>query len=533
LVIQNKLDLDFPLLKTHKAKMIEANLLDCCKHLTDALCMRAMDRRAIEELGLPGLLLMENAARAVADWLEQSYPNSKRICVCCGKGNNGGDGYAAARLLANRGYSVSVVCLQEPQTSDAQQNFHLWQNFGPTLTFPEPVAVQAIQEADVVLDAIFGVGLQRPIIGLYMDWIAAINASSAAVIGVDLPSGTSADDSQILGTSTRCVATVTFQVPKIGLWQYPGREQAGEIHVVDVCIPPHWPTGEKSTYLLTEDFFCQALPKRPITAHKGTFGHLLVLGGQVGMAGAVQLASQAALQVGTGLVTAAVPSALRDRLLDLPEVMTWSASQTKDVWQSNALPELRSQLSRYNALVVGCGIGASGEISTLLEGILREVRELPVLIDADGLNALDPDWLRERETLAVLTPHPGELSRLIGQPVSEFQQQRVATVRHWSQTWGVVLLLKGALTVIGTPEGQVFINPTGNPGMATAGSGDVLSGMIGGLLAQGLNPLEATLLGCWWHGSAGDWQAKRSGEVGLTAGRLVEGISPVWQQAAS
>ena len=181
---------------------------------------------------------------------------------------------------------------------------------------------------------------------------------------------------------------------------------------------------------------------------------------------------------------------------------------------------------------MGCGIGTSEEIPALLEGILLEVRELPVLIDADGLNALDPNWLRERKIPAVLTPHPGELSRLIDKPVSEFQQQRVATVRHWAQMWGVVLLLKGALTVIGTPDGQVFINPTGNPGMATAGSGDVLSGMIGGLLAQGLNPLEATLVGCWWHGSAGDWQAKRSGEVGLTAGRLIEGISPVWQQAA-
>ena len=168
----------------------------------------------------------------------------------------------------------------------------------------------------------------------------------------------------------------------------------------------------------------------------------------------------------------------------------------------------------------------------MLEEFLLEVRELPILIDADGLNALDPDWLREREIPAVLTPHPGELSGLIGQPVSEFQQQRVATVRHWAQMWEVVLLLKGALTVIGTPDGQVFINPTGNPGMATAGSGDVLSGIIGGLLAQGLNPLEATLIGCWWHGSAGDWQVKRSGEVGLTAGRLIEGISSVWQQAA-
>ena len=526
------MDVNLLLLKTHKAKMIEAKLLDCCDRLTDAASMQAMDCRAIEELGLPGLLLMENAARAVADLVEQRYPNSRRICVCCGSGNNGGDGYAAARLLANRGYSVSVVCLQEPHTPDAQQNFSLWQNFGPTLTFPEPAAAQAIEEADVVLDAIFGVGLQRPIVGLYADWIAAINASPAEVIGVDLPSGISADDSQILGTATRCKSTVTFQIPKIGLWQHPGREQAGEIHVVDVCIPPHWPTGEKSTHLLTEDFFRQALPKRPITAHKGTFGHLLVLGGQAGMAGAVQLASQTALQVGTGLVTAAVPGALRDRLLRVPEVMTWSASQTKDVWQVSALSELKPQLPRYNALVVGCGIGTSEEIPALLEGILLEVRKLPVLIDADGLNALDSDWLREREIPAVLTPHPGELSRLIGQPISEFQQQRVATVRYWAQMWGVVLLLKGALTVIGTPDGQVFINPTGNPGMATAGSGDVLSGMIGGLLAQGLNPLEATLVGCWWHGAAGDWQAKRSGEVGLTAGKLIEGISPVWQQAA-
>jgi NAD(P)H-hydrate epimerase len=212
--------------------------------------------------------------------------------------------------------------------------------------------------------------------------------------------------------------------------------------------------------------------------------------------------------------------------------MTWSASQTKDIWQMNALSELRPQLRRYSALVVGCGIGTNEEIPALLEGILLAVRELPVLIDADGLNALDPDWLRERGIPAVLTPHPGELSRLIGQPVSEFQRQRVATVRHWAQMWGVILLLKGALTVIGTPDGQVFINPTGNPGMATAGSGDVLSGMIGGLLAQGLNPLEATLVGCWWHGAAGDWKAKQSGEVGLTAGRLIEGISPVWQQAA-
>lgn len=504
-----------------------------CQRLTDAASMLAMDHRAIEEWGLPGLLLMENAARAVADSVEQRYPDRRtRICACCGSGNNGGDGYAAARLLANRGYPVTVVRLQEPHTPDAQKNDHLWQQFGVTLTFPTEEARQCMQQSEVILDAIFGVGLQRPLTGDHTAWVTAINASPAAVVGVDLPSGISADDSQLWGEAVRCDWTVTFQVPKIGLWQHPGNEVAGEIQVADVCIPPHWPAHRPPTWLLTEDFFRQSLPRRPVAAHKGTFGHLLVLGGQAGMAGAVQLASQAALRVGTGLVTAAVPKVLQDRLLSVPEVMTWAATSTGSHWNPEGVDELIPQLQRYRALVVGCGLGVHPETPETVKRLIDAAVDLPLLIDADGLNVLDPKDLRQRKFPAVLTPHPGEMSRLIGQPVEVFQQQRVATVRHWAQTWKVVLLLKGALTVIGTPEGEVFVNPTGNAGMATAGVGDVLSGMIGGLLAQGVDPVRATLLGCWWHGAAGDWQARQQGECGLTAGKLVRGISPVWQAAA-
>ena len=285
-----------------------------------------------------------------------------------------------------------------------------------------------------MLDAIFGVGLQRPIVGLYADWIAAINASPAEVIGVDLPSGISADDSQILGTATRCESTVTFQVPRLGC----GNSLAvNKLEKFMLSMSASHRIGQLGEVHLPADkeLFRQALPKRR-SQPQGNFWAFAGAGwsGRNGRCGAVGESSSLAGGNRTSHCSSA--RALRDRLLGVPEVMTWSASQTKDVWQVSAISELRPQLPRYNALVVGCGIGTSEEIPALLEGILLEVRELPVLIDADGLNVLDPNWLREREIPAVLTPHPGELSRLIGQPVSEFQQQRVATVRHWAQMWG-------------------------------------------------------------------------------------------------
>ena len=502
-----------------------------------------MDAHAIQALGLPGRLLMENAARAVADRVSalldaRAAPGP--VAVCCGGGNNGGDGYAAARLLANRGRAVTALRLGAPTGEDAQANAQAWSRFGATLDAQaEPERCRALlREAACIVDALFGTGLGRPVEGAAAVLIEAINAAAAAsgapVVAVDIPSGVHGDTGQVLGHAVRATHTVTFQVGKPGCYQFPGAAHAGEVEVASVSIPPRWPAGAPGTWRLTADFAAALLPARPADGHKGTFGHLLTVCGSAGMGGAALMASLAGLKVGTGLVTAGVPRALRDHFLGAaPELMTLAAEEgPAEAFGPEQAPLFLEAAATRDAVVLGCGIGRRPETAAFVQRLVAGIRR-PLLIDADGLFALEPAHLRARPGPTVLTPHPGELGRLAALPREALAADRLGSARRLAAEWNVVLVLKGAGTVVAEPGGEAFLNPTGDAGLASGGTGDVLSGIVGGLLAQGLGALPATLLGVYLHGLARDCQREALSAAYFTAADLIAGINPALQRLGS
>jgi hydroxyethylthiazole kinase-like uncharacterized protein yjeF len=489
--------------------------------LADTLSMREMDRHALEDLGIEGLVIMENAARSVADWLTENKLKNEpdaRIVVCCGKGNNGGDGFAIARLLANRGYDIHVIDAGEAKKEDARKNQLLWEQFGESASFPDANASRLMEEADVLIDAIFGIGIEQSIEGAYREWIEIFNSNKTAL---------------------RSQHTITFQTAKPGCFQYPGILYSGKVHIADISIPEIWPeripvkeaddetsinNSTAFTYLLTAEFVSELIPERLPDAHKGSSGHLLTVCGSSGMGGAASLSSTAALKSGAGLVSACVPGQLRDNLPgQAAEVMTVSPHNSSEYFSEEHADFVVQLASERNAVVLGCGLGVHSKTAAFVQHLIKHLQG-PMLIDADGLNNLDDATLQERIGTAVITPHPRELSRLCGQSVTEIQQNRIATVRRLSQEWNVVLLLKGAYTLIGSPDGHIFINPTGNSALATAGSGDVLSGFIGGFLAQGLSPLNSALTGAFMHGLAAECFTKKTNSNYMLASDLFEGL---------
>ena len=518
--------------------------IDKLIRLADTLSMREMDRHAIEDLGIPGAILMENAARSVADWVEiyklRNEPEAS-VIVCCGQGNNGGDGFAIARLLANRGYNIKVVDAGTAKKGDARKNQILWQQFGDSVSFPDTNAVRLIEEADILIDAIFGIGMVQQIEGAYREWLEIFNSNKTALrLAVDIPSGVSTDESLIFGVAAECQYTISFQVAKNGCFQYPGAKYAGKVNIVDISIPEYWPENINSeqdetdssklleqnhTFLLTRKYISELIPERASDAHKGSSGHLLTVCASAGMGGAASLASLGALKNGAGLVTACVPNELRDHLPGQPpEVMTVSPHNAHQFFSEEHADFVLQLAAVRDAVVLGCGLGVNSQTAKFVQHLTKHL-EGPLLIDADGLNNLDEETLQERLGVAVITPHPRELSRLCGQSVTEIQENRIATVRRLSQEWNVVLLLKGAYTVIGNPDGKIYINPTGNSALATAGSGDVLSGFIGSFLAQGLSSLQATLCAAYLHGLAAECFLKKTASNYLLASDLFEGLS--------
>ena len=500
------------------------------QRLATAAQMRRMDRHAIEELGLPVRLLMENAARAVAErvWaLARALPGPPPVAVVCGPGNNGGDGLAAARLLKNRGLAVTVIQLGTPAGEAVAENAEAWRQFGETYDAArEPAAAEALlEQAGVIVDAIFGTGLARPVEGPYRDWIDRINAAPAPVkLAVDIPSGIDSDTGRVWGLAVRCTHTVTFQVGKIGCYQWPAAGYAGALEVADVSIPAHWEPNAPPVYRVTAEFARALLPRRPRDAHKGTFGHLLSVCGSAGMGGAALLAGRAAVKTGAGLVTAAVPRSLRDAFLAAaPELMTLADDEGEaQAFAPEHAPLILEAARERSAVVLGCGLGRREGTRAFARRLVAEV-ERPMLIDADGLNALAAADLQARRHPTVITPHPGELSRLSGLGVAEIGADRVLHARRLAAAWGVVLVLKGAGTVIADPSGEVFIHPFADHALASGGSGDVLSGIVGSLLAQGMPPLDAALLGVHLQGAARVALAEIPGAA-FSASDLIAGL---------
>ncbi len=504
-----------------------------------AEAMREVDRRAIEEIGVPSLVLMENAALGVVDALGELCPDAERVAVFCGPGNNGGDGLAVARQLFSRGYGVEILLALGGRSlaGDAAIQRGICERLGiPLLEISEEPeiapALAAAAAADVVVDALFGTGLGRPLEGFLAELVEGINGLGRPVLAVDLPSGLSGSSHRLPGPHVVAEWTVTFAAPKVAHLLTPAADAVGELVVADLGVPPSLvDEAEGDLYLLEEDEIRLLLPPRPAAAHKGDFGHALILAGGPGRAGAAILAARAAVRSGAGLVTAAVPAPVADPV-DLGSIESMTRALPADATGELAAAAAQAVLEALpgkDALAVGPGLGRS----TGAESAIREVvlgAGVPLVLDADGLNAFAGCLaeLRARPAPTVLTPHPGEMGRLLGISASDVQDDRLAAVRRAAAESGAVVVLKGHRSLVAEPGGPVWINPTGNPGMASGGTGDVLTGMIAALLARRLPAAAAARVAVFAHGLAGDRAAERRGEVGLAAGDLVDELPAVW-----
>lgn len=472
--------------------------------------VRELDRRAIENQGIAGGVLMARAGRSAWRLLQGHYPHAKRLLVLCGGGNNGGDGYVIARLAAEAGLSVDLCPLQDPGqlTGDAAIAA------GQALECIDAVGFSSalVESADVVVDALLGTGLDRPVKGELATWIHAVNQASAPVLAVDVPSGLSAQTGQIMGAAIRADHTLTFIGLKQGLHTGDAANQVGVLAFDDLQVPGVvYDNLPPSAWRLTEALLASALPARSRTSHKGDFGHVLIMGGDLGMGGAVRLAGEAAVRVGAGLVSVATqPDHIAAVLAARPELMSHgiqSASQSR--------AQLEALIARCNVIGLGPGLGRSNWGAGLYQAALSAER--PLVIDADGLNQLASqpksrgDW--------VLTPHPGEAARLLSSDVASVEADRFAAADAIASRYGGVVVLKGSGTIISDGRCR-YVCSSGNPGMASGGMGDVLTGVIAGLRAQGLSALDAARVGVQAHSAAAD-RAAAGGERGLLAGDVV------------
>jgi NAD(P)H-hydrate epimerase len=511
---------------------------DALQKVASGAEMQKLDARAIEA-GVPGLVLMENAARGAVDVLVQELGLPGRAWVVCGKGNNGGDGLAMARHLHNRGSSVEVLLLAEPQAlqGDAAANLGMARALGlPLVSAVEPeAAVEWLGRSpapDVLVDAIFGTGLTSAPRGLAAAAIEAISGRpELCVFAVDLPSGLSAESGAVPGAAVAARVTATFGLLKLPHVLYPAAARCGRVRVVEISLPRRL-LDEAPAACWTGVPPCGWLPPRPADTHKGTYGRLLVVAGSPGMSGAAVLAARAAVRGGAGLVTVASSAATLPAIVAQaaePLSLALPADPDEGLAPESVRLILRHLEAAGSALLLGPGLGSA---PSTVEAVTRLVERVPacLVLDADGLNCLaragDPAVrLAARPAPTILTPHPGEMARLLGRRVAE----RLADAAGFAAASRSVVLLKGAGTVV-TDGAMSYVNPTGNPGMATGGSGDVLGGLLGALVAQGLPGLRAAVLAAYLHGLAGDLAAVELGQEALAAGDLVDFLPAAWKR---
>jgi ADP-dependent NAD(P)H-hydrate dehydratase / NAD(P)H-hydrate epimerase len=505
--------------------------------LVTAAEMRALDLAAVQRRKISSLRLMENAGRAVVEVMERQYRplRGKTVTVVSGKGQNGGDGFVAARLLRRRGCTVRLAVLA-PLVSvkgDAATTLRKFRRSGGSCValragMESRLLAPLLRNSDIVVDAIFGTGLNAPVEGMAAAVIDSINATGHPIVSIDLPSGLDADSGAILGRAVNADVTVTLCRPKRGLYLGSGPNVAGKIRIVDIGIPDDLIAEAKITLTLLDAACIRPLfPRRRRTDHKGTYGHAGIIAGSIGKTGAPAMAALGALRSGAGLVTVAIPRSLNGVLeAKLLEAMTFPVSETEALtFSTEARDALLSFAAERTAVAVGPGIGNHPESTRLIPELLEAIRQ-PVVLDADGINALagQPHLLRRVRAPLILTPHPGEMARLIGASAADVQKDRLGVASRLAQDQGVYVILKGAGTVIAGPDGALAVNSSGNPGMATAGTGDVLTGMIVGLLAQGFSPWNAACAAVYVHGRAGDLAASTYGEHGLIARDVIAAI---------
>jgi ADP-dependent NAD(P)H-hydrate dehydratase / NAD(P)H-hydrate epimerase len=491
--------------------------------------MRRFDRWAISEIGIPSLVLMENAALGVADAIGERFPEAEEVLLLCGPGNNGGDGLALARHLYGRGYRCRVWLAVEGRrlVGDAASQLGFLQGLGVPVHEMAEADFVALPRADVVVDALFGTGLSRALEGDYGTLAGAISAHEAPVVAVDLPSGLDASHGAPIGPHVRADVTVTFARPKLAHVLDPAARAVGEVVVADLGVPWVELEGDgPGCWLLQAEALREWLPARRQESHKGDYGHLLLLAGSPGMSGAAVLAARAAVRAGAGLVTMAVPEAIRAEChLGCLEAMTLPVGDERATPDGSRVESLLAAASRRSALAIGPGLGTGEEITVLVRDLVLRAR-VPAVLDADGLHPFAGrlEELAAREGDLVLTPHPGELARLLGVSTVAVQDDRLGAAREAAARSRAVVVLKGHQSLVAEPDGEIAINPTGNPGLATGGTGDVLTGLVGALLAQGFDPAAAARLGVFVHGLAGDLVAADLGERSLSAADVAESL---------
>lgn len=497
--------------------------------------MRRLDRKTIEEAGIPGMVLMENAGRGAAGEILRSYfpiPGRKKVAIVAGRGNNGGDGFVIARYLINRGLAVTVLLLALPEEvkGDAKANLNILLRMQADVRAISgedawKAARPEFSACGLIVDAIFGTGLSSDVSGLQREVINDMNRSGIPVVSVDLPSGLHADTGEVLGVCVKADCTLTFALPKAGLYIYPGADYAGRVKVVDISIPAALIEEEGITdRLLTFDHVCRMFRPRSPSAHKGDCGHVLVVAGSRGKTGAAALCCRGAAGAGAGLVTLAIPESLNSIMeVKLTEVMTEPIPEEEAGFPgSGSLDAVMKLMEGKKALALGPGLSTREEARRLVHGLIEQ-SAIPMVIDADGLNALSGNLevLRRAKAPVVLTPHPGEMARLAGSVTKGVQRDRLGTAREFAKWHGCCLVLKGARSLVATPDGSVAINLTGNAGMASGGMGDVLTGMIAGFMAQGNDAAVSARLAVFCHGLAGDLLSSERGPLGFMAGDLL------------
>lgn len=485
--------------------------------------MRSIDRRAVEEYGMPSLLLMENAGRAAADRAAARLDQGARVTVLCGKGNNGGDGFVCARHLFNRGFEVACYLAGSPDDprGEARTNFELAERLG----VPVQAEVPERLEAALIVDGLLGTGFQGEPRGAVAELIRLANESGVPILAIDIPSGLNADTGHASGLTIRAAETVTFGLPKVGLLGYPGRAVAGELTVAHISLPRPLLEEEGLAEWITAERAAPLWPRRAAESHKGDSGRVFVVAGSPGLTGAAALCCDAALRAGAGLVTLGIPRGLYPVMaVKLTEAMSLPLPETEgQAHAPESLPTVLERLRGADAGALGPGFGRDPRSGELLRGILQ-ADPAPMVVDADGLTLLSPAHENTFPPHCILTPHPGEMARLLGTTVEAVQSNRVETAREAARRFGCVVVLKGAATVVAGPEGRVAVNASGGPALATGGTGDVLTGVTAAALARGLEPYEAAVGAVFLHGLAGEVAGERHGAPGTLAGDVVAAL---------
>jgi len=505
--------------------------------------MKAVDRRAIEDLGIIGPILMENAGLSIVQEIRDRFENmlAEDIVVVSGKGNNGGDGLVIARHFHNQGCSVQVLLLatKDSLRGDAALNAKIAANIGVPIreitTEKEwKAARRVLSRCSILVDAVFGTGLTKPAEKLFKKVIEDINASPAFTVSVDIPSGLSSDTYLLIGPCVKADLTVTLAAPKVAHVFPPADEWMGEIVVADIGIPSFlFNDDDLKLELVFGGSVASSFRLRQRNSHKGTYGHLLILSGSQGKSGAAILAGKAALKSGAGLVTVGTPkSCLAVVARGMDELMTEPLPETSSgTFSAEAVDRSLALLEGRTALLLGPGISTNESTAAFVHSLLPQVR-VPMVLDADALNIVSEDLsvLKKLKAPAVLTPHPGEFSRLLGVSVRDVVENKLELAPKFAREHRIFLVLKGYRTLTATPDGSIYVNPTGNPGMATAGTGDVLSGILASMMIQEKDLLSPVLAAVYVHGLAGDQAAQKRGEKSMTASDIIRCLPAVFKK---